>query len=269
MFCDTVKASWTLALASVAFLHIGKCGGTTINSNLKKNNIKFKHFHLGRLPLTPKKNKRSIKIISFVRHPVDRFVSAFEMAKNVHSFKLNGKSVDELNLSNCPAPKRLMRKFRKSLPYTFSPLYDSLLEYFSDANHLAESLYSKDMHARRSARVFMNLPQEHLFKGIGWYFYNGAMIESRSEDLFFVGRLEHLNHDFNVLTSRLGIEASQSEETSKTTHLRKADSTKKCVLTNEGRANIIKWYEPSDYSALIALESRGYISRDDLNFYYQ
>ena len=210
-----------------------------------------------------------IKIISFVRHPVDRFVSAFEMAKNVHSFKLNGISVDELNLSNCPAPKRLMRKFRKSLPYTFSPLYDSLLEYFSDANHLAESLYSKDMHARCSARVFMNLPQEHLFKGIGWYFYNGAMIESRSEELFFVGRLEHLNHDFNVLTSRLGIEASQSEETSKTTHLRKADSTKKCVLTSEGRANIIKWYEPSDYSALIALESRSYISRDDLNFYYQ
>ena len=81
------------------------------------------------------------------------------------------------------------------------------------------------MHARCSARVFMNLPQEHLFKGIGWYFYNGAMIESRSEDLLLVGRLEHLNHDFNVLTSRLGIEA-QSEETSKTTHLRKADSTK-------------------------------------------
>jgi len=256
-------------LSSVAFLHIGKCGGTTINSNFKKNNIKFKHFHLGRLPLKRRKNKRMVKIISFVRHPVDRFISAFEMAKNVHSFELNGLHVDQLNLSNCPAPVRLKRKFKKSLPYTFNPLYDSLLDYFSDANHLAESLYSKDFNARNAARVFMNLPQEHLFKGIGWYFYNGALVRSRGEELFFVGRLEHLNYDFNVLTCRLGIQSSQSESTIKKTHLRKANSAKKCLLTSEGRANVIKWYEPTDYSALIALERGGYLTSDDLNFYYQ
>ena len=99
-----------------------------------------------------------------MRHPVDRFVSAFEMAKNVHLFALDGMNPDDLNLSNCPAPMRLKKKFKKQLPYTFSPLYDSVLEYFSDANHLAESLYSKDSHACSMARIFMNLPQEHLFK---------------------------------------------------------------------------------------------------------
>ena len=115
----------------------------------------------------------------------------------------------------------------------------------------------------------MNLPQEHLFKGIGWYFHNGAMVRSRSEELFFVGRLEHFSHDFDVLKRRLGIESSQANPPDKTAHLRKADSTKKCLLTSEGRANVIKWYEPTDYSALIALENMGYLSNEDLNLYYR
>ena len=256
-------------MSSVAFLHVGKCGGTSINSDLKANNIKFKHYHLRRLALNRRNNRRVTKIISFVRHPVDRFVSAFEMAKNVHSFALNGIDVDQLNLSNCPAPARLRKKFKKSLPYTFSPLYDSLLDYFSDANHLAESLYSNDFNARNAARIFMNLPQEHLFKGIGWYFYNGALVRYRREELFFVGRLEHFSHDFNVLMSRLGIESHQPGASNKRTHLRKANVAKKCLLTGEGRASVIKWYESTDYSALIALEREGYLSRDDVNFYYQ
>ena len=104
-------------MSSVAFLHVGKCGGTTIKSRLAINNIKFDHFHLRRLPLNRKKNQPIQRIISFVRHPVDRFVSAFEMAKNVHLFALDGMNPDELNLSNCPAPMRLKKKFKKQLPY--------------------------------------------------------------------------------------------------------------------------------------------------------
>jgi len=262
------RALQSSALSSVAFLHIGKCGGTTICRRLKKNKIKFKHFHHKRLPLSLEKNESALKIVLFVRHPVDRFISAFEMAKNVHSFALNGISVDDLNLSNCPAPTRLKRKFKKSLPYTFSPLYDSLLEYFSDANHLAESLYSKDLHACGMARVFMNIPQEHLFKGIGWYLHNGAMIKSRARELFFVGSLESLDHDFNLLKKQLGAESIQTDSAEEKIVLRKADASKKCLLTREGRANIIKWYEPTDYSALISLENHGLISRETLESYY-
>ena len=190
------------------------------------------------------------------------------MAKNVHSFALDGMSVDDLNLSNCPAPQRLRRKFKNSRPYTFSPLYDSLLEYFSDANHLAESLYSKDLHACGKARVFMNLPQEHLFKGIGWYFHNGAMVSTRARELFFVGRLEELDHDFALLKKLLGFDSIKADFPEEKVALRKADANKKCLLTREGRANIIKWYEPTDYSALISLENHGLISRETLEGYY-
>ena len=119
------------------------------------------------------------------------------------------------------------------------------------------------------ARVFMNLPQEHLFKGIGWYFYNGAMVRSRRQEIFFIGRLENFEYDFSLLIKRLGLaaESNQAEVTNEKIILRKADASKKCLLTREGRANIIKWYEPTDYSALMALHNDGHLSFSDLDYY--
>ena len=250
-------------MSPIAFLHIGKCGGSTLCKRFRLHGVDFKEFHLSR----PKNNSSfdpASKIITYVRHPVSRFVSAFAMAKSVTAFSLERIKINKLNLSNCPAPGKIKSKINRG--YYFSPRYDKYLGYFGSANDLAESLYSDDLGLRHKARVLMNLPQEHLFKGIGWYLHNGAFIENSIGNFLFVGRVEKFEDDFDLLMSKLGLPIPERASQSRVV-LRKANSHR-IPLTSEAKANIIRWYEPTDYSALISLEHHGLISRETLDEYY-
>ena len=113
----------------------------------------------------------------------------------------------------------------------------------------------------------MNLPNEHLFKGIGWYLHNGVILDTRLEDFFFVGRLEYFSQDYSSLLEKLQIK-NPSLPTKDRIHFRKVDSSSKCSLSPEARSNIIKWYEPTDYSALNSLQIHNFITKKDLDFYY-
>ena len=53
-------------------IHIGKCGGSTVISLLKKNNIEFENIHITK----PVFNEND-KYLIIIRNPIDRFVSAF------------------------------------------------------------------------------------------------------------------------------------------------------------------------------------------------
>ena len=53
-------------------IHIGKCGGSTVNHILKKNNIKHQTIHVSKPIFDP-----NCKYLIVIRNPIDRFISAF------------------------------------------------------------------------------------------------------------------------------------------------------------------------------------------------
>ncbi len=62
------------------FIHIGKCGGSSISYLLKKNNFNFNAIHIRR-----EKYKSCKKYLIALRNPVERFVSAFYWRKHLVS----------------------------------------------------------------------------------------------------------------------------------------------------------------------------------------
>jgi hypothetical protein len=58
------------------FIHIGKCGGSTITTFLKENNFNFNGIHVQRVRYKP-----DIKYLIVLRNPVDRFISSFYWRK--------------------------------------------------------------------------------------------------------------------------------------------------------------------------------------------
>ncbi len=54
------------------FIHIGKCGGTTLLKEFKKNKISFRHIHINKFQYNPKSS-----YLIVIRNPIKRFVSAF------------------------------------------------------------------------------------------------------------------------------------------------------------------------------------------------
>ena len=45
----------------------------------------------------------------------------------------------------------------------------------------------------------MNYNLEHIYKGIGWYLYNGKFIENNHNKIIFVGTLENMNNDLKKI----------------------------------------------------------------------
>ena len=83
------------------FIHIGKCGGTSL-SNLFKSNYSFvKIYHEERPQLKLQKNRQYFFV---VRNPLRRFVSAFNYSKSIIEFDIRGLNIDNLTLNNTPAP---------------------------------------------------------------------------------------------------------------------------------------------------------------------
>lgn len=54
------------------FVHIGKCGGSSIKKILSENNLKYNHIHVQK----PRYNK-NYKYLIVIRNPIKRFISAF------------------------------------------------------------------------------------------------------------------------------------------------------------------------------------------------
>lgn len=95
------------------FVHIGKCGGSSVIEELKKKNIKFFEKHVDTFKF--RKNKKYIIII---RNPISRFVSAFNWR-----YKLvveDGVQADEYEGEK------------------------ELLEKYKSANNLAESIFNEN-----------------------------------------------------------------------------------------------------------------------------
>ena len=57
---------------NLVIVHVGKCGGSTVCSELLSNNIKFSTIHVSEAIYEPNKN-----YVIVIRNPIKRFISAF------------------------------------------------------------------------------------------------------------------------------------------------------------------------------------------------
>ena len=158
---------YLLNTINLKFIHIGKCCGTTI---VKQTNLLQYHI---------KRNyKNNENYIIWIRNPIERFVSAFNMSYSIINSDTSNLNINNLTLDNCLAPARFWYKMTHD--HTFTKRYDYLVNYFKTANELAEAITSENIEKKQFALELMNSDIEHIFKGIGWYLYNGDFIEKKS-----------------------------------------------------------------------------------------
>lgn len=236
----------------VRFIHIGKCGGTSIRYQFREAGVNLRQFHLEK----PLWNSTSWYFF-WIRNPIKRFVSAFNYSKAIVDFDITLCDKRNLTLENCPAPRKILNRIECG--FAFDPCYDALVHSFKSANELAESLSSSNKDLRAKANALMTHRQEHLFKGLGWYLDNGLFIEMFHQQIFFVGRLENFDDDFRTLSELVGLPTSNEN---KIPHKRASVNGLSRELSETAIGNIRKFYASTDYKTLKILKDRRFIDQE-------
>jgi hypothetical protein len=229
------------------FIHIGKCGGTTIVNNF--NLIEYHHTN---------HYSNDENYIIWIRHPLKRFVSAFNHSYTLINANTSNLDINNLSLDNCLAPARMYIKMTND--YTFSPRYDYLINYFKNPNNLAESLTSEDVTTRELAVELMNSKEEHIYKGIGWYLYDGRFIEENYNRIAFVGSIENMENDMLKLSNMLNIKITKKK-------IRENIYNKNNFLSEKAIKNLFDFYKDTDYKALQKLAEFNLIPKKILDLY--
>lgn len=238
---------------TVAFIHVGKTGGTTLHT-LLRNQKNYKEYHL------VNNYKDNEKYILWVRNPIHRFVSAFN--HSYYGVHTDPSIVPEFTLNKCLLPQRLQQSIGR--PYMFSKEYDALMKEFKSANNLAESLTSTDPTKREKAIQLMNRPEEHLHKGIHWYLHKNDFLNKNRDNILFVGRTEHMKEDICALSKTLNIKLNENLKIRENKFLDKSMK----YLSPLAIQNIIDWYKDTDYVILKQLVTDGWIDEATFNMYY-
>lgn len=247
----------------IRFLHIGKCGGSGIRMKFPK--IQRKHMKKPSLI----NNKKWIIIL---RNPINRFVSAFYHSKYFVDFDVSGYDKDMLyNNKNTPY-YHLRRKIHYKLKFK-NPFhqwksggnYKSLISYFKDANHLAESLSSSNKDIKKMAYDLCNNDEiEHIFRGIGWYLYNGEFIEKNKNNIIYCEDINNINYrELSILIGDEGHSHYNAE------YIRKNhNKTYNKFLSELAILNIKNFYKNTDYTALQKLYEYKFISKELFEKYH-
>ncbi|NQY67972.1 MAG: sulfotransferase family 2 domain-containing protein [Flavobacteriales bacterium] len=203
-----------MAKTPVHFLHIGKTGGTALISTLKevKETEEYlirMHPHRVKLMTVPVGHK----VVFFLRHPVNRFISSF------YSRLLKG------------APRHNLE---------WRPLEAEAFAIFKIANDLAEGLSSTDLSLKEKAENAMrNI--FHVRNSFYDWVGDDDYFESRLDDILFIGNQSRMNDDFEKLKSILGVSKEVSLPTDDLASHRNTLEVDK-NLSDIGRKNIEDWY---------------------------
>lgn len=211
------------------FLHIGKTGGTAVKHALQNNRsvgkrIILLHPHKISLVDVPVDDK----VFFFIRDPTSRFVSGF------NSRKREGKP-------------------RYYVPWTKGE--KKAFELFDSPNDLAESIYSKNNEVKKAAHEAMK-SIVHVNSHLSDWLVSSDYLSQRSDDIFFVGRQENLDEDFEVLVKSLGFR--------KLPHLPKSDKQKHASTNKDNKLsekaikNLNIWYK-DDYSTINTMEELSFL----------
>jgi hypothetical protein len=201
----------------VHFLHIGKTGGTAIRESLRhldtSQDCKLVfHSHGTSIADVPSGEK----VVFFLRDPISRFISGF------YSRKRKGK------------PRHHAE---------WSKVERRVFEAFETPNELAIALLDSESSNRSVALEAMNHIR-HLWHYNEWL-VSTAYLESRSNDIMFVGFQESLDRDFEKLKAILNLDDEILLPTDQVGAHKSPPGLDKS-LDDKARLNLKKWYE-EDY----------------------
>ena len=165
-----------------------------------------------------------------------------------------------MNLNNCLAPWWIKNKIKNNNDYIYTKRYDYLVNYFKNPNYLAESITSENEEEKKLALELMNNKIEHIFKGIGWYLYNGKFVEKNYKNILFVGSQENMINDVQKLDNIIG-------QKNKTPKLRENKNKHDKHLSKKAIQNLLEFYKNTDYKALETLMKYEFISKKLLDEY--
>lgn len=233
------------------FIHIGKSGGSTvlksIRNSLRKYNLKFTRIHMEKVVYQP-----NTKYVIWLRNPLTRFVSAFNFAH------------DQLNNH-----EQMYNLFIKNEGKKFI----NLVNFFDNANNLGENIYTDNLAyelmtysnynncSTKSCGQHIN----HISKGIAYYLNNGQFIEDYHKDILFVGTLENIENDINILQKKLGINKLGELIIEQWDHVK---TNKSKYLSPLAKKNLKKFYE-KDYYCIERLIHYGLIDYDKVKSYFE
>jgi len=167
-----------IGINQLVFIHVGKCGGTTIDEAFKKHITRLKKIHTSKVIVNPNKYYFSI-----VRNPIDRFISAYRYAyalsHQIEEAKGNTNTLEGGNL----APKLLEQG-------GYDVIIKNAIKDYKTPNDFAENFINNP--------ILKNI--EHIKWGISEYF-TPNVLEKIRKNLIFVGRQEYLNEDLDKFKS--------------------------------------------------------------------
>lgn len=242
-------------------VHIGRCGGRTI-----QRYFKLEAYHKKPPTLNPK-----IKYIIWVRNPLNRFVSGFNYHKDTMKIDCSNLTFGAINSDTCIAPVQIQAKVYHKWKHTWALGFDALLNQFATANDLAEALSDSASDKRKSAlRLLLAMndtgqfEDDELGKGIGYYLRNGDFVHEAGDQIVFVGRVEAMAEDMAQLARLLGQSVSSSPQRVGENRMSSPEAR---ALSEKAVANLIDFYESTDYAALRALVDRGLLTQETYESY--
>ena len=152
----------------ITFIHVGKCGGTTLRSLFATNKIRYNHIHC-----RPCKYQKNDKYLLAIRNPVDRFVSAFYWRKYLLENKKQ-RNKNEL---------KFFKKYK-----TIDILCEALYEENGDLNLDIDKSISSPVRRHPS----------HLGMGLDYYI-GDFMKEYNKETIIDIVCTETLDHDLQKI----------------------------------------------------------------------
>lgn len=201
-------------------------------------------------------------VFLWVRHPMHRFISAFNHSKAILDFDIFGLDPNNLSIENCPSPARIYSRIKQG--FAFSQEYDLMIRNFESVNSLAESFSSSNSQLIAHAEALFARPEGHISKGIGFHLSNGRWVERHSRRILMVGCLESMTQDFHQLVNLLGLENLSGAIPS---HRRKSSKKNDSQLSIRARRNLANLFRQTEYPALEALATYGHLSKDRVEFY--
>ncbi len=245
---------------NITFIHIGKTGGSYLIDLLGiDTSDKAKYRHICNKPELDHKRK----YITWIRNPIERFVSAFNYSYS--ALKQDVSSITVFNLKTCLIPDVMKKRYINKTKYLFSKSYDESMFFFETPNKLAEALSSTDPALKKRALDLMNSDIQHIHKGLGWYLYNGGFIKKLKQNILFVGKMETMDEDAERLFKLLNKNYVKKPKVRENIYINKEAK----YLSELAIANIIDYYKKSDYAALKEMKEAGFITEETYNDYHK
>lgn len=239
------------------FIHIGKCGGTTINRFLnrvfKGVGVKYSQIHMNQAIY-----QSNTKYIIWIRDPLTRYVSAFNWVYEIvtNADKVSGKQLNEIGILG-PVTKNMDGSFLiydSHIPKD----YAESIKKFKVANNLAEQIYTN----HRAMKTMVDYTQ-HINRGIAFYLNDGEFIKDHHEDIVYVGTLENFDNDISELKKILNINTQENPQI-----LRVNKSSQSKYLSPLAKQNLKKFYE-LDYYCLQLLAQYNLIDYNKIKNYFE